>query len=131
LVLSFNPSSWFCWMFSCIWVVLCKNVCCSWCYYYAGRMRAASPGGAHLVDSWFCQQLWCCQLQLSSSVTKLLVSCVLVSFTQLDLIHPWPCYETAMHYSAMYPQWFKRTYTALGHLKTQWCNGKVLAKVWE
>jgi hypothetical protein len=39
----------------------------------------------------------------SSSVTKLLVSCVLVSFTQLDLIHPWPCCETAMHSSALYP----------------------------
>jgi hypothetical protein len=50
-----------------------------------------------------------------SSVTKLLVSCVLVSFTQLDLIHPWPCCETAMHSSALYPQWFKRTDASLGH----------------
>jgi hypothetical protein len=39
----------------------------------------------------------------SSSVTKLLVSCVPVSFTQLDLIHPWTCCETAMHSSALYP----------------------------
>jgi hypothetical protein len=51
----------------------------------------------------------------SSSVTKLLVSCVLVSFTQLDLIHPWPCCEIAMHSSALYPQWFKRTDASLGH----------------
>jgi hypothetical protein len=30
LILCFNPSSWFCWMFSSVWVVLCKNLWCSW-----------------------------------------------------------------------------------------------------
>jgi hypothetical protein len=107
LISSFNPSSWFCWMFSSVWVVLCKNLCCSWCYFPAGRMGAASPGGAHLADCLVCKQLWCCQLQLPSPVTELLVCCVPVYFTQLDLIHPWPCCETAMQSGALYPQWLK------------------------
>jgi hypothetical protein len=88
LVLSFNPSSWFCWMFSCVWVVLCKNLCCSWCYFSAGRMRAASPGEAHLVDCWFCQQLWCCQLQLPVLWLSYLWAVCL--YTSLSLISSTP-----------------------------------------
>jgi hypothetical protein len=83
-------------------------------YFSAGRMGAASASEAHLVDCLFCQQLWCCQLQLPNFVTKLLVSCVLVYFTQLDLIHPWPCCELLCTL-VLCTLVIKRTDTSLGH----------------
>jgi hypothetical protein len=70
-------------------------------------MGAASPGEAHLAGSLVCKLLWCCQHHPPGSVTKLLVSCVLVSFTQFDLILTWPCCETAMCSIDLYPSGLK------------------------
>jgi hypothetical protein len=90
LVLSFNPSSWFCWRFLCdavqelvLFLVLCARTVVFLWWLSAGRVSAASSG-------------WCSSGQLlallaavvlpapaSSSVTKLLVSCVPVSSLSL------------------------------------------------
>jgi hypothetical protein len=71
LVLSFNPSSWFCWRFSYVWVMLCKNLCCSWCCV---QEQWCSCDGSVLVEwvllplavpisssCWLGWLLWCCQ----------------------------------------------------------------------
>jgi hypothetical protein len=49
-------------------------------------MGAASPGDAHLAGSLVCTAAVVLPAPPSCSVTKLLVSCVLACFTQVDLI---------------------------------------------
>jgi hypothetical protein len=46
----------------------------------------------------------------------------------LDLIPLWPCCAFAWYPMALYP--VMRTDTKLDQL-TQWCNGNIIAKVWE
>jgi hypothetical protein len=77
-------------------VVWWRELWCSWCCFPASRMRAVSSGCAHLAGCLICKQLWCCQLQLPSPVTELLVCCVPFCLTQFDLIHLlvvlWNCF---------------------------------------
>jgi hypothetical protein len=96
LILSFRWTPWCLLIVSDMMVVLWKNCDVLGVVSLWFRMGAASPGGAHLAGSLVCELLWCCQHHPAGSVTKLLVSCVLASFTMFDLILNWPCCETAM-----------------------------------
>jgi hypothetical protein len=116
LVLSFSWIPWCLLIVSNMFVVLWKNcgVLCVGSLLF--RMWAASPGDAHLVGSLVYKLLWCCQHHPPGSVTKLLVSCVLVSFTQFDLILTWPCCETAMCSIVLYPSDLKEQMLHLGKI---------------
>jgi hypothetical protein len=85
LVLSFNPPSWFCWGFWCDAVqelvlflgVVCKN-CGVLVRLQCWTCECCSPGDTHLVDCLALLAAVVLPALASSSVTKLLVSCVLV-----------------------------------------------------
>jgi hypothetical protein len=66
-----------------VFMLLCaRTMVFLWCFP-AGRMRAASPGCAHLAGCLVCKQLWCCQLQLPSPMTELLV-CLFTSLSSIS-----------------------------------------------
>jgi hypothetical protein len=83
LVLSFNPPSWFCWGFWChavqelvLFLVLCARTVVFLWSFSAGRVSAVSPGDTHLVDCLALLAAVVLPAPASSSVTKLLVSCM-------------------------------------------------------
>jgi hypothetical protein len=84
LILSFSWIPWFYWRYLCdaVQELLLFLVWCS-----AGRVSVAPLVLPLWSTAWHCWLLWCCQLQLPGSVTKLLVSCVFACFTQVVLIH--------------------------------------------